>query len=58
MKLQVTDTVFDCLNATNIAVATEAMPDDLVFDTILLSYEGEGGRPGLIELCIGRGCDG
>ena len=58
MKLQVTDTAFDCLNAINVGVVTEAMPDDLVFDTILLSYKGERGRPGLIELCIGRGRDG
>ena len=39
MKSQVIDTAFDCLNTTNVGVATETMPDDLVFDTILLSYE-------------------
>ena len=52
-RTQVTRTAFDCLCATELWVTAKFMTDGLVFNTIILHYEGEGGGLGLIKLCIG-----
>ncbi len=56
--MQLKDTAFDCLDGTDVWIAAQKVPDDLVLDAIILRCEVEQGGPGLIKLGLESGVKG